>query len=234
MSSTSSALEKVVARQAARKKKREESWFDLIRRIGDGTEPKPELVEEVLRDCGRSLDDLGKAVTLYQDRTARMRKVQGVPALEEELKAVRAKVAAEDQKLKAAEDAHEEATTPLHWRARDIQEEIRQAGEAHNSLWRDCPYGDLRQRLAETGAALAAALDRRTHLRQKLSEQRTWASNAEQDLRTAGSTAKAIAEDVETYKARVTRLEQEQAENEKEITRLEQEEREIRELMLKP
>lgn len=147
------------------------------------------------------------------------------------------------RKLAAAEQAHTEATTPLHARLDAIRTGLRDAEDARQRLLDTCPYADLKTELADVTDRLAKQRNRVTELR---CEAERRAREAETDVREAKWHAAGF--DPSTNPARAPEWRERAERNhraaekakaelpgvEREMAKLEREEAAIYERMVKP
>jgi hypothetical protein len=78
-------IEKIAGRQQERQQQKIQSYRDLVKQIvAGGKEPDPASVEATLEAADKSLDDLQKAVKLYEQRMIRKAQVAMMPSLEKE------------------------------------------------------------------------------------------------------------------------------------------------------
>ena len=115
-------LEKIAGHQHERDQARQDDFRGIVAQIADGKEPDAELVDRVLREAGKSLDDLRKAAELLHKRRTLYEQVARMPKLAAEREEVQAKLAVANQALKQAEKQHDETTAPLRARLWEIKE----------------------------------------------------------------------------------------------------------------
>lgn len=163
-----------------RKKGREADFWATARKLAAGEKVAPAAVERLLADSGRTPADLKAAVELMQQRRQWSDVVAGAAGLEKERTAIHEHIAVEDRTLAAAEQAHTDATAPLHARLDAIRTGTRDAEDARQRLLDTCPYTDLKAELVDVTARLAKLRDRATELRRE-AERR--AREAETDAR---------------------------------------------------
>ena len=172
-------LTELLSELETRKKSREADFWATVRKLAAGEKVTPAVVERLLADCGRTPADLKTAVERMQQRRQWFEVVAGVGALEQEQAAIRQRIAAEDRKLEEAEQAHTDATVPLHARLEQIQTAMREAHAARQRLMDTCPYADLTAELADVLRRVAAL---RTRLYELCHTARECESLAQADL----------------------------------------------------
>jgi predicted nucleic acid-binding Zn-ribbon protein len=213
--SLTTLFEKIAGKQKQREKARIDDFRALVRSIGTGKEPDADQVDRVLRDTGKSLDDLRAAVELYQKRFAMRAQVNALPKLEAERKEVERQLSKADAALEAAEQQHADVTTPLHGRLEMLRQAMQDAERSRQQLVETCPDEELRERLADLQCRHAEVHDRSFKLRQAINDCRTWAksdraeaahaasSHKEQELRERADRREAKAAECETELAEV-------------------------------
>ena len=77
--STNDVLSQVTAEHDALKRKREEAFGQLMRILAEGQEVKPAEAARTLDEAGRSVEDLRKAVALYQQRKQLRHRILTLP-----------------------------------------------------------------------------------------------------------------------------------------------------------
>lgn len=92
-------IEKIAGRQKERQQQKVQSYRDLVKQIAGGKEPDPGSVEATLGAAGKSLDDLQKAVRLYEQRMTWKAQVAMQPSLEKARDRLHREIAAADKAL---------------------------------------------------------------------------------------------------------------------------------------
>lgn len=142
-------IEKFAGRQKERLQQKVQSYRDLVKQIASGKEPNPESVEATLEAAGKTLDDLQKAVKLYEQRMTWKAQVAMQPSLEKEQQRLHKEVAAADKALEDAESQHNEVTGPLYGELHQIKEGLSDASRARQLLFDSCDDESLWQQLRE-------------------------------------------------------------------------------------
>ncbi|MFN3297556.1 hypothetical protein [Caldimonas sp.] len=152
----SKLMDKIVGRQQKRQQERVASFCDLVKHIAAGQEPDADLVDEVLHNSGKSLNDLKAAVELRQKRLALRAQLDRVPDLTKEREANQKHISEAYAELQKAEERCEAVARPLIYRNEQLTDEIREADRAKNQLANTCPYEELLTTIAEVVAEIKA------------------------------------------------------------------------------
>ena len=136
-------IEKIAGRQKERQQQKVQSYRDLVKQIAGGKEPNPESVEATLEAAGKSLDDLQKAVKLYEQRMTWKAQVAMQQSLEKEQQRLHKEVAAADKALEDAESLNNEVTGPLYGELHQIKEGLSDASRARQLLFDSCDNEEL-------------------------------------------------------------------------------------------
>jgi chromosome segregation ATPase len=234
--SLTTLFEKIAGKQKQREKARIDDFRALVRSIGTGKEPDADQVDRVLRDTGKSLDDLRASVELYQRRFALRAQINSLPKLEAERREIEQKIARAVQALETAERLYDETTYPLTGRLEILKQAMFDAERARQEMVETCPYAELRENLHDLERRRTEAHDRAFKLRQTISDCRGWAQADRDQLPHALSAEKeqALRARAEHHEAKVTRFEKELAEVLKQITALEKQIQPLRDEMLEP
>lgn len=142
-------IEKIAGRQKERQQQKVQSYRELVKQIAGGKEPNPESVEATLEAAGKSLDDLQKAVKLYEQRMTWKAQVAMQASLEKEQQRLHKEVAAADKALEDAESLHNEVTGPLYGDMAQIKDGMNDASTARSRLFDTCDDETLWQQLRE-------------------------------------------------------------------------------------
>lgn len=235
-------MSEMLSELETRKKGREADFWTTACKLAAGEKVTPAAVERLLAESGRTPADLKAAVELMQQRRQWAEVVAGAAALEKERASINEHIAAEDRKLAAAEQAHTDATAPMHFRLDLIRAGMRDVEDARHRLIETSPYDELKAELAAVRNRLTELRDHATELRRRAGR----AKEAEADLLEAERHLKAIEPGSDPRRAEEWRERAERnrraAENakaaipavDKEIVKLEREEAAIRERMTKP
>ncbi len=136
--SIAAVIEKVVGKQRDRQATYAADFRGIVAKIADGKEPDVDVIDQVLHDAGKSLDDLRKAVELLQKRRALRETLDRVPALQAERQEIERQLNAAYIALEEAEEKHAEVTHPLRCRLDKLMDELRDTDRAKNELDRTC------------------------------------------------------------------------------------------------
>lgn len=142
-------IEKIAGRQKERQQQKVQSYRDLVKQIAGGKEPDPASVEATLESAGKSLDDLQKAVRLYEQRMTWKAQIAMQPSLEKERDRLHREIAEADKALDDAEAQHSEVTGPLHGELAQIKDGLSDASTARSRLFDTCDDESLWQQLRE-------------------------------------------------------------------------------------
>jgi chromosome segregation ATPase len=163
----------------------------------------------VLRDTGKTLDDLAADVETMRQRRRWADQVAAVPKLQAELAEHQATIAAANAELEAAEQRYEEITNPHAWECQRIQDELGAADRARDSLARSCLDPEALGELA----AVRAELQGKRQERLDLHNQRQRKQEALRNVKAALGSFKPIHEaDRELWQREAAGLEAELAE----------------------
>ncbi len=228
-------LTELLSELETRKKSREADFWATVRKLAAGERVAPAAVERLLADCGRTPADLKAAVERMQQRQQWFEVVAGVGALEQERTTLRERILAEDRKLEEAEQAHTDATLPLHARLEQIQRALWEARDARQRLMDTCPYADLTAELAEVLRRIAALRTRLYELRHTAGECESAAkADLEQVECEGGRRADYWRAQAAEHRRRAEAARAELPEIERQLAKLEREEVELRERMVQP
>lgn len=128
------ALKKVIAHQQARHKSAGEEFRALALSLADGKDPKPELVEQVLSDSGRSLENLADAVRVTVDRRGWAEVVATGPNLREENLKNTQKRETLIRKFEQARENHIKEVKRLIDRETELNEKLQDVEDAKRQL----------------------------------------------------------------------------------------------------
>jgi hypothetical protein len=232
--SLSTLIDSVLGKQRARSESQQADFRGMVVQIANGKEPDADRVAQVLRDTGKSVEDLRQAVeTLHRRREARA-KLDSLPKLTKDRQEAERQMADADRDLELAEKRHYDITEPLKMRIAELKDGMWAAEQARNELCGNSADADLRARMADVQSRLNAARTQAGDMRRSVAEFRTWASIDRDKAQRSGfeNEAKAAAERAEQRDARATDIEKEVPAVEKSIVTLEREEAAIRKQML--
>jgi len=228
-------LTELLSELETRKKSREADFWATVRKLAAGEKVSPAVVERLLADSGRTPADLKAAVERMQQRRQWFEVVAGVGALEQEQAAIRQRIAAEDHKLAAAEQAHTEATVPLQARLDAIRAGLRDVEDARQRLMNTCPYADLKSELADVVRQIAELRTRAFELHRTADECEAAAKSDLVQMQCDGGRFEATwRERSERHRREAEAAKAELPSIEHEIAKLEREEAALRERMVQP
>ncbi len=235
-------LTEMLSELEALRKEREAEFHTLARRLAAGERVPAATLERLLAEWGKTPAELAAAAELVTQRARWHEERQQAAALEKDLTAVQDRIAAEDRKLSASEQAHEDATAPLYARLHEIRAAASAAGDARRRLIQTCTDATLKaelaavsDRLSERRARVAALRDRSELVKQ-----------AEQEEEAADRLAGGIVPGADTARIDALRERAERSRKagkdalaalaavQREIAKLEREEAAILERMTKP
>lgn len=179
--SLTTLLDKIAGRHQERQQSRKADYRSLVTAIADGKEPDPELVDQILSDSGKSLDDLRTAVELLTKRRELRHAVDQQPKLLKEREQIDRQIQKANADLAAAEQRHQEATHPLLCRRDEIRDAMLESERAKRELERTCTDEDLLAELASTAVKLANLRNQAAELERSITAHRQRAA----DLRAA-------------------------------------------------
>ncbi|MBW7905304.1 MAG: hypothetical protein LC135_05310 [Phycisphaerae bacterium] len=148
----------------ARRRSRNAEYWTIAHKLAEGEKVAAAAVERLLADTAKTPADLRATVELLQQRRQWFDTASAAAALEKERAAIQERIAREDAKLTAAEQAHADATGPLYGRLDEIRGRQSDASDARRHLVRTCPYADLQAELAALTERLNEMRDRSAEL----------------------------------------------------------------------
>jgi hypothetical protein len=234
--SLSALIDTILGKQQKRQEAQLADFLGIVTQVANGKEPDADRVAQVLRDTGKSVDDLRQAVETLQRRREARAKLDTLPKLTAERRDAERQIADADRDLELAEKRHYDLTEPLKMRITELKDAIWAAEQARNELCGDTADADLRARLADVQAQLNAVRTQADEMRKSVAEFRTWASIDRQKAERAGfeGEANAASERAEQRDRRAGEIEKDVPAVEKSIVALEREEATIRKQMLDP
>lgn len=176
-----------------RRQQRAEAFWRIARQLADDKPTDPEEVERALAACGKSFEELEQAARLIATRQKLAARVSAAAGLDDEQVAIEAKIAAENERVKAAAKRRDETVFPLEMRLREIRELREAAKGARAELVRSCPYPDRIAQLAALREKLTAAhASVRDLILKKASENDVVAQRAAESLPAAQANAASL------------------------------------------
>lgn len=213
-------LERLQRKLGDRQKRTSATYLEAVRMVADGREPDADTLAGVLRDTGKSLEQLAADVETMRQRRRWADQVAAVPKLQAELAEHQATIAKANAELEEAERRYEEITTGPAWECQRIQDELGAADRAKDSLARSCLDPEALGELQAARAELQAKREERFNLH----GERERKQKALADVRDALTGYKPIHEaDRELWGREATELEAELVRLDKAETTLDQE-----------
>ena len=235
------AIANMIDRIVGKQRERQAADFrDVVTQIADGNEPDADLVAQSLRDAGKSLDDLQKAVELLQRRREMRKKWDAVPGLMAQRQKLQQQIDKANRELEAAERKHYAIVNPIISELDQLKEATYEGEKAKQELWATCTAPTLLDNMADVQMRLEKRRQEASDLRSQIDNLRDWAKH---DRAQAASQKMIIDGDrqVEAYLDRAKEHESKAAEYQATLTKtnkivsnLEREESAIREQMLVP
>jgi flagellar biosynthesis chaperone FliJ len=205
-------LERLQRKLGDQQKRAAATYLEAVREIADGREPDADSLATVLRETGKTLEQLASDVETVKLRRRWADQAAAVPALQAELAEHQAAIAKANAELEAAERRYEEITTGPAWECQRIQDELAAADRAKDSLAKSCLDGEALGELAAAREELQAKREERFELH----NQRQRKQKALADVRDALASFKPIHEaDRELWQREAAELEGELAELDK-------------------
>jgi hypothetical protein len=219
-------LEKITKKHRERQTNRVSEYLDLVRSISDEEEPDPDHVDQVLRDCGKSFEDLRQAVLVRQQRKDLRAQLDRITELQKERPKLEKQVAAADRELEEAENRHAAVTAPLNARLEEIRTAAQGLVFVRQKLEESCDNPLVREPLNEVRAQLKQLSNRQCELRKKINDSTEWAKSDRQELTTEPTPTRTeqLTERAQINEAVVAKCQEELTEVEKELTSLRQKE----------
>lgn len=238
--SLSTLIERIAGKQQEREQARAADFRGIVQQIAAGKEPDADRVDAVLREAGKTLDDLREAVERLQARRRLREQLDGLPKLAAERREIEKQIAAADNTLADAEQKHAEVTAPLHARLVQVREASWAAESAKTQLVQTCTDPALVAQKRDVELQLTQARKEVSDLRNAISDYRDRARNehglaeqaqrivhGEQQVQEHQERAKRHERSADGYQAQLLRAE-------KAVASLERQEQSIREQMLAP
>lgn len=138
---TTAVLDKVLAAVAAQQAEAETSFRTLAELIAGGDEPEPGDVAAVLRDAGRSVEDLRSAVAVVVRRRELRDRIDTEPEIKARQDELRQLIEAADAELNEASMRHGKTVVPILAELERLDGDIREVGRATAELRDLLPVG---------------------------------------------------------------------------------------------
>jgi len=229
-------IQKIAGKQRERQFERHAAYRELVHAVAAGREPDADVVADVLRDTGKTLDDLQADVLLLERRREMRQKMDALPKLAAERKRIEMKIAEADRVLDVAEQQHEQETSPLHFRLEEIKKAVREGDSAQRQLVDTCNDPTLLAEYQSVTDGLREATGRRTALEKKLRDLQQWAASDRTEIPRAKTEYRAVElkERAEQRETQAAALESELVEVRERISVLEKRATDVRRRMLVP
>lgn len=150
-----------------RRENREADFWTTARKLAVGEKVTTASVEKVLAESGKTLAELQTAVELLTQRARWHELRRKAAALERQQASIQDRIASENRKLAAAEQAHTDATAPLYAQLHEIRAAVSDASDARRKLIETCPDEALRAQLVAVDDRLAALRAEAAELRDR-------------------------------------------------------------------
>jgi chromosome segregation ATPase len=184
---SAAVLESVVNKIAQRKDAKAIAYRDLVLLIVNGKEPSIEKVETALDAAGKTPADLRRDVERCADRKAKVEQLARLPKLEQEIKAIDEKLAAEAAKFKKMEEQHAAIVDPLGWQRQSLSQEMYTISQLADELRRTCTDETLLARAKENRVKLDDVARRMKEQQDNAERCRANAATAEDRSKDGGS-----------------------------------------------
>lgn len=233
-------IDKIVGKQQERAQAREADYLAIVQQIAAGKEPDADRVDALLREAGKTLENLTEDVERLQQRHRLREQVDELPRLAAERQQVEKQIAAADEALADAEQTHAEVTAPLAARVVELREAMWAAEAAKRQLAEGCTDPVLLAHKRDIESQLDRLRRDSVNLRNAISDSRDRARNeqalAEQAQRIVHGEqqAKEHQDLAKRHERTVAGYEAELAKVEKAIAALERREQAVRDQMLAP
>lgn len=160
-------LKELFSELESRRTNREVEFWTTAQKIAAGEKVAAATVERLLAESGKTPAELKASVELIQQRRQWHAIISAEPALEKERAAIKDRIAAEDRKLAAAEQAHADATGPMYARLDFIKARVGDASDARRKLIQTCPDTELKAELEDVLEALNELREKAAALRER-------------------------------------------------------------------
>lgn len=164
MAKQQTVLERLQRKLTDRQKRTSATYLEAVREIADGREPDAGSLAGVLRDTGKTLEQLASDVETMRQRRRWADQAAAVPKLQAELAEHQATIAKANVELEAAEKLYEEKTTGPAWECQRLGDSLAAADRARDSLARSCLDPEALGELQATRAELQAKREERFNL----------------------------------------------------------------------
>jgi uncharacterized protein YoxC len=170
-------LERISSRQHKRDEQRRVDYHDLVLNVAGGKEPAEDVVDQVLRETGKTVDQFGQDVEVMAKRLKWRETLDRRGPLHREQEEIQKKIAKADAVLDEAEKKHDNAVQPLIYRMISVKQALRECDEAERSLRDTCLDGVLLAELADVVSRTKDASKRRSELLDEIRSLREWSAS---------------------------------------------------------
>ncbi len=175
--SLSELLERISLRQHRRDEQRRVDYHDLVLNVATGEEPDEDVVDQVLRETGMTVEQLGRDVELMAKRLKWRETLNTRGPLIRERDEIGKKIAKADKALEEAERKHEEMVQPFVSRLFSIKQGLRDADEAEQRLRDTSLDKAVLTEIADVSRRANDASKRRSELEDEIRSLRSWSDS---------------------------------------------------------
>lgn len=170
--SLTSLFERIIQKQKVLVEDRYTDYRSLVIAIADGQEPPADRLSRILTESGQTLDQLRVDVDLLLRRRQMRVQLDAIDTLQRDRSAIEREIATANGILSAAEDTHEQTTTPLFARLDEINAALRTGQEARRQLQETCNHSGLLHELDQLRTDLTPLDARRAELQLRIKDHR--------------------------------------------------------------
>jgi|694.fasta_scaffold68453_1 chromosome segregation ATPase len=167
--SISSYFEKITGLELQRRNRRLNTYTDIVVAIAKEQPPSPVEVESILDEVGKTVEELRTDVDKHRRRLELKSLLATVPVIDRELAEIDRQLSEEGKRLEQAESRHDEVTTPLCARKKELREKRLEASSASQKLFNTCEDPGLQEQLRQVGGELEELLNKNRELVSQIS-----------------------------------------------------------------
>jgi chromosome segregation ATPase len=228
-------LDKIAGRHQQRQQARKADFRSLVAQVADGKEPDADEVDRILRDNGKTLDDLRAGVEVLLKRRALRQALDQKPKLAKERERIEREIEDANRQLEEAETRHNDVTNPLFARLEEIKHGMNETIRAAQELERTCDDEGLLAERQAVWMQLKELNTRRSRSEMEINNLRSGAKSDRQETQyVPKSRAEEYAARADRRDARAQELEAELPDLRRQISDAEAREKAIRDRMLEP
>jgi len=175
-------LDKITTRHRERQQDRVTEYLALVGQIVAEEEPDPDEVERILREAGKTFDDLQKSVLLRRERHELRAQLDRCIELQTHRPKLEQQVAAADRELEQGRAKHNQVTAPLYAQLQEIKTAAHEIFALRQKLDKTCDNPLISEPLAATRTRLGQISARQYELRKKMTECDAWAKSDREEL----------------------------------------------------